>query len=271
LKKVDFAFIEASETVSAKGLHDADIDVSVVIVEEGFAIDRNEFFERAKIVVEKLLAKFGRKIGFGVVEERSDVVLQSAFAAALVIDEVGLAVAEHDVTGLKIAIKKIIARGAEKKIGEAIEIVFERMLVERDARQAEKIVFEIVEIPSDGLAVETGDGIANGVVEIAAGFDLEAREDGDDFFVGFDDLGIDDASLAIIREEFEERGVAKVFFKIGALSKIFGVDFRDGEIVFAEVFGEGEEGGVLFADVVKDADGGAGPGCETDDFAAGAA
>ena len=133
MKKVDFAFIEASETVSAKGLHDADIDVSVVIVEEGFAIDRNEFFERAKIVVEKLLAKFGRKIGFGVVEERSDVVLQSAFAAALVIDEIRLAVAKHDVAGLEVAVEEIIARGAEEKIGEAAEIVFESLLVERDA------------------------------------------------------------------------------------------------------------------------------------------
>ena len=177
------------------------------------------FSSGAKIVVEKLLAKVGREIGFGVVEERGDVVLQSAFAAALVVDEIGLAVAEHDVAGLEVAVEKIIARGAEKKIGEAVEIVFERMLVEGDSSEAEKIVFEIVEIPGDGLAIEAGDGIADGVIEVAAGFDLETREDGDDFFVGFDDLGSDGAAVAILGEKFEERGVAEVFFDVGALRR----------------------------------------------------
>jgi hypothetical protein len=48
------------------------------------------------------------------------------------------------------------------------------------------------------LAVEAGDGIADGVVEVAASFDLEAREDGDDFAIGFDDLRGDGAALAIL-------------------------------------------------------------------------
>lgn len=134
------------------------------------------------------------------------------------------------------------------------------MLIEGDAGKAEKIIFEIVEIPSDGLAIETGDGITDGVVEIAGGFDLEGRKDGDDFFVSFDDLGRDDGTLAIFGEEFEERGIAKVFFEIGILIEIFGVDFGDGEIVFAKMFGEGEEGGVFFGDVIEDTDGGAGAG-----------
>jgi hypothetical protein len=241
------------------------------MADEGFAIDGNETLESAKIVVEKLLAKFRRKISFGVIEEGGDVVLQGAFAAALVVDEIRLAIAEHDVAGLEVAVEKIIARGAEQKIGEAIEIVFERMLVERDASEAKEIVFEIVEIPGDGLAIETGDGIADAIVEIAAGFDLEAWEDGDDFLVGFDDLGGDGTALAIFGEELEERGVAEVFFNVGAGFEIFGVDFGDGEIVFAKVFGEGEEGRVFFADVVENADGGAGACGETDNFAAGAA
>ena len=134
------------------------------------------------------------------------------------------------------------------------------MLVEGDAGKSEKIIFEIVEIPGDGLAIEAGDGITDGVVEIASGFDLEARKDGDDFAIGFDDSGRDDGALAIFGEEFEERGVAEVFLEIGAVIEIFGVDFRDGEIVSAEMFGEREEGGILFADVIEDADGGAGAG-----------
>lgn len=271
LEKMGFAFVEAAETVSAEGLHDADVDVSVVMADESFAVDGNKFFERAKIVVEKLLTEIGREIGFGVVEERGDIVLEGAFAAALVVDEIRLAVAEHDVAGLEVTVEKIIARGAEKKVGEAAEIVFERLLVERDAGEAEKIIFEIVEIPGDGLAIETGDGIADGVIEIAGGFDLEAREDGDNFAIGFDDLRSDGAALAIFGEKLEERGVAEIFFEIGTVVEIFGVDFGDGEIVFAKMFGEGEEGGVFFADVVEDADGGARACGETDNLAAGAA
>jgi hypothetical protein len=271
LEEMGLAFVEAAETVGAESLHDADVDVGVVMADEGFAVHGDKFFERAKIVVEKLLAKVGRKIGFGVVEERGDVVLQGAFAAALVVDKIGLAIAEHDVAGLKVAIEKIIARGAEKKIGEAAEIQFESVLVERNAGEAEEIVLEIVEVPGDGLAVEAGDGIADGVIEVAGGFDLEAREDGDDFAIGFDDLRSNGAALAIIGEKLEEGGVAKIFLEIGAGFDFFGVDFRDGEIVFAKMFGEGQEGGVFFADVGEDADGGARAGGEADNFAAGAA
>src|SRR5579863_10254838 len=93
LEEMGFAFVEAAKAVSAEGLHDADVNVGVVMADEGFAIDRDKFFEGAKIVVEKLLTEVGREIGFGVVEERSDVVLQGAFAAALVVDEKRLAIA----------------------------------------------------------------------------------------------------------------------------------------------------------------------------------
>jgi len=40
-----------------------------------------------------------------------------------------LAVAQHDVARLKIAIEKVVVIGAEQKFGEAREIDFERLLV----------------------------------------------------------------------------------------------------------------------------------------------
>ena len=132
---------------------------------ECVAVDGDVRFQSAKIVKVELLAELRRKIGFGVVKKRGEVVLQSAFAAALVVDEIGLAVAKQDVARLKITVEKIITRGAEQEIGEPAKIVFEGMLVERNAGEAEKIIFEIVEVPSDGLAIEAGDGIADGVIE----------------------------------------------------------------------------------------------------------
>ena len=87
------------------------------------------------IMIEQLLAQCGRQVGLGVVEKRSDVVLQRAFAAALIIEEKRLAVAQHDVARLKIAIEKVVAVGGEQEFRQAAEIVFERLLVERNARQ----------------------------------------------------------------------------------------------------------------------------------------
>ncbi len=258
MEKVDFAFIEAAETVGTEGLHDTDIDVGVEIMLECFAIDGDEFFEGSKIVKVELLAKLRGEIGFGVVKKRGEVVLQGAFAATLVVDEIGLAVTEEDVARLEIAVEKIITRGAKQEIGEPAEIVFEGVLVERNAGETQKVIFEIVEVPSDGLAIEASDGIADAVIEIAAGFDLKAWQDGYDFAIGFDNLGRDSGALAVFREQFEERGVAEVFFEVRAVIESFGIDFRDGEAMTAEMFGEGQKGGVFFLDVVENADGGAG-------------
>src|SRR5467141_102991 len=212
------AFEETAKTVSTEGLHDADINVGIVVAEESFAIEGDEAGKAVEIVIEELLAQIGREVGLGVVQKRSDVVLQSAFAAALVVDEKGIAVAQHDVAGLEVAVEKIIARGTEKKFGEAAEIVFEGQFVEGDASEAEEIVFEIVQIPGDGLAVETGIGVADFVVQVAAGFHLKAGENGDNLAIGFDHLGEDVFTSAVIGKELEERGVAKVFFKIGAVA-----------------------------------------------------
>src|SRR5215470_11204052 len=130
------AFEKATITIRAERLHDANVHVWVEVAQEGFAIYGDEIRERAKIIVEKVLAEFGREIGFGVVKKRSDVVLQRAFAAALIVDEIRLAVAEHDVARLKIAVEEIIARGAEKKFDQAIEVVFKSVFVEGDTRKA---------------------------------------------------------------------------------------------------------------------------------------
>jgi hypothetical protein len=252
-------------------LQDADVNVGVVVAEEGFAVERDEAGETVEIMIEELLAEFGGEIGFGIVEERGDIVLESTLAATLVVDEKGIAVAEEDVAGLEVAVKEIVARGAEEEIGEAREIFFKGVFVEGNAGEAEEIIFEIVEIPGDGLAIEAGNGIADFVVQVAGGFDLEAGENGDDFAVGFDDFGGDGGGGAIFCEEFEEGGVAEVFFEIGAVGEVFGVDFGNGEAVAVKMFGEFEEGGVFFADTIEDADGGGFFVGEADDFSAGAA
>ena len=63
----------------------------------------------SEIMIEQLLPQLRRQIGLGVVQERSNVVLQRALAPALIIEEKRLAVAQHDVSRLEIAIQKVIA------------------------------------------------------------------------------------------------------------------------------------------------------------------
>ena len=140
-------------------------------------------------MIEQLLAQFRRQISLGVVQERSNVVLQRALAAALIVEEEWLAVTQHDVAGLEIAIQKVIVLGAQQEFRQAAEIVFQRLLVERNAGQPKEIVLEIIQVPGDGLAIEAASRIAHLVIQVTAGLDLKARQNKDDFAIGLDRLG----------------------------------------------------------------------------------
>jgi hypothetical protein len=271
LEKMSATLVKAAKAVGSEGLHDTDVNVGVVVAQEGVSVELNETGKPVEIMIEELLAEVGREIGFGIVQERGDVVLESAVTAALIIHEKGIAVAQQDVAGLEVAVEKVIAGSVEEEFGEAGEVFFKSVFVEGDAGKAQEIVFEIVEVPGDGLAVEAGDGIADTVIQIAAGFDLEARKDSDDFAIGLDDLGSNVFAGTILGKELEKRGVAEVFFEIGAVGKIFGVNFGNGKAVAAKMFGKFEEGGVLFANSVKDSDGAVIFVGEADDFTAGTA
>ena len=158
-------------------------------------------------------------------------------------------------------------RSGEQQLGQAAEVEFERLFVEGDAGEAEEVVLEIVQVPGNGLAVEAGAGIADFVIEIAARLDLKARQLGDDFAIGCDDLGRDGVAGAIGAEEFEERGVAQIFFKVSAVAQILGVNLGDGQAMAAKVAGELKKGKVLFAHGVENADGGVARAGEADDIA----
>src|SRR5882724_7436386 len=252
---MSLALIKSAKAVSAQCLQDADVNIGVVVPQEDFAVYLDKAGKPVEIVIEKLLTELGRQVGFGIVQERGDVVLQGAFAAALIVHEKGVAVAQQDVAGLEVAVEKVIARCAQEKFRQAAKIVFEGLFVEGDAGEAEEIIFEVIQIPGDGLAIEAGDGIADAVVQIAAGFDLKAGQHGDHFAIGFDDLGSNVFAGAVFGKKFEERGIAEVLFEIGALVQSFGVDFRDGKAVASKVFGEFQESSVFFAHAIEDADG----------------
>ncbi len=75
--------------------------------------------------------------------------------------------------------------GAQQKLRQAAEIMLQRLLVEGNAGEPQKIVLEIVQVPRDRLAIEAGARIANLVIQIAACLDLKARQHRHHFAIRF--------------------------------------------------------------------------------------
>ena len=59
LQEVRLALVEAAKSVCAQRLHDADVDVRVVVLHERGAIDGHEFCQTVEVVVEQFLAHCG--------------------------------------------------------------------------------------------------------------------------------------------------------------------------------------------------------------------
>ena len=98
------AFVETAEAICTHGLNNAHVNVRVVGVHEYIALQVNKSRENFKITIQQVLPQFWRQIGFRVVQQRRDVILQRAFAPTLVVDKERLIVSEHDVARLKVTI-----------------------------------------------------------------------------------------------------------------------------------------------------------------------
>src|SRR5258708_26732804 len=92
LQEMGAAFEEAAKTVSAQGLHEADVNVGMVVAEESFTVEVDEAGKPVEIMIEQLPAHIGREVGLRIVQKRSDVVLEGAFRAAPITDENRIAI-----------------------------------------------------------------------------------------------------------------------------------------------------------------------------------
>src|SRR5215469_13665754 len=216
LQEVRLALVEAAKSVCAQGLHDANVNVGVVVLEERGTIERDISGKDVQVVIEQLLPQLGRNVGFSVVKQGGHVVLQGSFAASLIIHEIRFAIAQHYVARLKIAIKKIVMRRGEQEFGQPAKVVFEGLFIKGNSREPEEVVLEIIEIPGNRLAIEAGARVANLVIQIATGFHLKPRQHGQRFAIGVDHGGRDFALIAVGRQVIEERRIAQIFFEIRA-------------------------------------------------------
>src|SRR5260221_10719604 len=108
LQEMLFALVKTAKSIGAESLHDTDVNVGIVKLHEHGAIEIEETSQAIEIVIEQLLAQLGGQIGLGIIQKRSNIILQHAFAAALVGQEKGRAFAQNcaqnDVAGLEVAI-----------------------------------------------------------------------------------------------------------------------------------------------------------------------
>src|SRR5437667_12612053 len=91
------AFVKTAETVGTERLKNSGVDVSIIMLEKSVAIDLGVFGDAIEIVIEKLLTAFGREVGLCVEEERGQGVLECAFSAALIVENVRFGDEMHDV------------------------------------------------------------------------------------------------------------------------------------------------------------------------------
>ena len=117
LEKVALPFEESAIAVRAHGLHDADVDEPGEKRGEFLLVHLRVLVDGVQVAVEQLVAQGERQVGLRVEEQRGQVVLQRAFAPALIIQEVGLAGAQHHIAGLEIAIEKIVVTGTQQELG----------------------------------------------------------------------------------------------------------------------------------------------------------
>ena len=241
VQEMGLPLVKAAQAVSAHGLHDADIDEGVVMPHEGLFIQAGG----GQVMLPQLRADLGRQVGLGVVEQGGQVIMRRAASSALVVYEPRLPVPEHDIARLEIPVKEAVGRRLQQEIREADEIVLEFLLVERDLGQLQEIVFEIIQVPHYGLAVEAGARVAELQVQAAAGLGLEARQAVQYFLIRRQDLGGDLRALALGAQVFEKRGAAQVFLEVNAPLLVGGIDLRHREFLGAEMAGEFQEGPVL--------------------------
>src|SRR5262245_33278556 len=97
-----FSLEKSAIAVCAHGLHDPNVDVCIEVIHECVAANVGIIRKTIQIMIEQLLAQRGGQVCLCIVQERSDVVLERAAPPALVVHKKWVAVAKHDVAGLKI-------------------------------------------------------------------------------------------------------------------------------------------------------------------------
>jgi hypothetical protein len=59
-------------------------------------------------------------------------------------------VIQHDVAGLEVAVQEERSVCLQQEVGELLEVTLEPLFIERDLRQLQEMVLEVVQVPDNG-------------------------------------------------------------------------------------------------------------------------
>ena len=118
--------------------------------------------EGIKVFVDQEVAHFVGEVGRGLPEERGNIVIDGAFATSLEVDEVWLAIFQHDIARLEVTIEKSILLVLEEVIRQTLEVLLQLELIELNSLEFEEAVFEVVEVEHDARLVHRLLGVAMG-------------------------------------------------------------------------------------------------------------
>ena len=83
---------------------------------------------------------------------------------------------KHHVAGLEIAVHERLAGHREQVTRQLLEVVFQFILIEGDARSLKETVLEVVQVPLDGTLVKALGGIAVVIVKAFGTTELEIHQ-----------------------------------------------------------------------------------------------
>ena len=129
----------------------------------------------------------------------------------------------------------MVTVGAQQEIRQRVEVVFQGLLVEGNPCQPQKVILEIVQIPSNGLPIKAVAWITNAVIEVLPGFNLKPRQYRDSFPVGIHDLRTDVISGSVPGKELKQGCVTQVLLDVRAFIQVLGIDCRNRQIVLSAI------------------------------------
>ena len=174
-------------------------------------------------------------------------------AAALEVDEPRLAVANHHVAALEVAVHEGRRVALQEDVGQVVEVVLQAVFLKIKSGGLEEAVFEVVQIPKDGAFVKLGFGIAVGKVYVLGTGYLYGGQKADGLAQELFFFFAEDACLPGFAEDAEQRGVSQVFLEIIEIVGRAGKDLRHGQSLPAEVGGHVEKGAVFVGRFSSDA------------------
>ena len=246
----------AAETVGAQDLKRPEEDKQPESGVEVLFADVHVGFQRLEIGADEFLAQGLRIARPGLPDKGSDIVVDRTLASSLEIDEIRLAVLDHDVPCLEISVHEGLPHVLHDVILHPVEIILKPYLIEFQACSLQETILEIIQVKHHQPLIEGRLGIADAPVEVFGPLELNMREH-------LHRAAEQPALIGAVLPAFASPGdhpvelvISQIFLNIPESVTADSQDVRHLEPFLEEMAGKGDEGIVLLPAGTYDTDNG---------------